>query len=736
MPEKRRGLTLRARIVAVTTTLTLLLRCDGSGALQPPLQVECAVLPLTSSASDAAGSGSASWPLAVRLLLGIGLAELGWVAFSANASIWPVWCRTLIGFTVLVGGPGAAACVWLTADLSPVRRLVLAACFGLALTPLLAHVLGLLDRPEWLPASAALLLGVAAATWPRRPTARADSRHAGVALALSAAVALALGGVAFAHRLDITPAEVVVHGEYDAFDLSYYAAIAGELSHTVPPESPFRAGRPLVHSYYPHLALAVVHRFADVPLLDLYFRYAWPIFLLLAALMCFVFVERLAGPLAALVASVLLVAGSDLSYLAAWFFRPSGWDDVLWSTNFLSPGAESLYFNNWTPALGVVFASLFAIDARLRGGRMAWSVLAAAGVALTLLAKPFATVLLLGALAAIVVLPGSSRRVRWQVGVVAGLALAMAVPYLLFIVSGQGDAQASFGPAVFPLPRLMFERLEIWDGTVGLVEALGVPVAAGAAAAGALALPVFLVGGIGAGVVGLPGVWRALRHPDAESVMWRVLAWGALGAFLAPMVVASTPYHETMQIHQFGLYLLPAFVGRALAGVRRPGPRALAMAVVLAVALPSTVHYLHRKWTDGDRTFARISSDEMAVAEVLRRTDPETTRLLHGQPSDPGFLAILAERRSVLSWSRYERDVTGERRVVEAFFRSAMTSEQAAATLDRFEPSHIVEYRGRDLVPPAVQPRLRLMVETPTVRVWRVAPSGSADRDGATGPAE
>jgi len=658
----------------------------------------------------------------MRLILGAGFAELGWFAFDATAAFWPVWLRFVVGSVVLIGGPGAAATFWLTTERPLGARLVLAGSLGLAVAPLVAHLVGLVGLTAFVPWIAALLLGVAVAGWPAASTRVRPPRASRAAFAATTVIALSLAATTYTHRLAETPQQTTIYGEYDAFDLTYYAAIAAELSHTVPPESPFRAGRALVHSYYPHLAMAVVHRFADVPMLDLYFRFAWPLFLVLAGLTCFLWVEQLAGAIAALMASVLLVAGSNLSYLAAWFFRPSGWDDVLWSTNFLSPGAESLYFNNWTPALCVVFASLYALDAGLRTRRRGWLIVAAAGIALTLLAKPFATVLLLGALVMTAILPGSSARARRDLLVTAGLALAMALPYLVFIVGGRGDAQVSFGLALFPLPQLMFDRLEIWDPFLTWLGAWGVPEGWQPALGGALAFPVFFVGALGPLLVALPGLWRALRYPQPDP-MWRMLAWSVVGAIVAPVIVASTPYHETMQIHQFAIYLLPAFVGRALVGLTRPWVRAGVIVAVFVVSWPSMGHFVYRKWTDTNRPFASVSADEAALASVLRRLDPDGTRVLHRDPSQPNLVMILGERRSVLSWSRYERNVTAERLLIEAFFGAGTTGDQARDTLAQFTPTHVIEYRGRDDIPEAVMPRLRLVFESREVRLWAVRPA-------------
>ena len=73
------------------------------------------------------------------------------------------------------------------------------------------------------------------------------------------------------------------------------AGEAAEASHTIPPQAFYYSGHALNAAYYPHLVFAMIHRFADVPVLSIYFRYAWPTFLVLSALVGFVLVRSLAS---------------------------------------------------------------------------------------------------------------------------------------------------------------------------------------------------------------------------------------------------------------------------------------------------------------------------------------------------------------------------------------------------------------------------------------------------------
>jgi hypothetical protein len=116
------------------------------------------------------------------------------------------------------------------------------------------------------------------------------------------------------------------------------------------------------------------------------------------------------------------------------------------------------------------------------------------------------------------------------------------------------------------------------------------------------------------------------------------------------------PYNDTLQFYQVGLYLLWIFTAVALMAVARRHAVAGAAAILIGIALslPSSLHYLTRKWTDRDRpALVSVSSTEVDIAAYLRGLDPQTTVVLHDRPRDPSLLAVLSARRSVLAWGRY-----------------------------------------------------------------------------------
>jgi hypothetical protein len=307
-------------------------------------------------------------PLTIHIALGLVVGLSGWLLLALLLPFVPIPVRFLLTWFVFTLGPGMLAAAVLTRTLDPTRRVIVTLGVGSAVTPVIISLLAYANLVPLFPYVASGCLGAGVAFWMQsdRRNKPATSRADAIACAAVAAVALTLGAVVFWHRLDLSGGAVVLYGDYDTADMGYYAAEAAEASHTVPPTASYYSGHKLNAAYYPHLVLGMINRFADVPILPMYYRFAWPTFLMLSALAGFTLVRALAPRRVAVLAVVLLLVGGDLSYLGAWFLQHAdlNWDFVLWPTNFLSPTME-------TPALqhvGTVDAGL-SDDAVCGGSR-------------------------------------------------------------------------------------------------------------------------------------------------------------------------------------------------------------------------------------------------------------------------------------------------------------------------------------------------------------------------------
>lgn len=668
---------------------------------------------------------------ALRLAIGAGAGVATWLALDVTLPFLPEWPRFLVAWFLFTFGPGIGICAVVTRRLDPLRKTIVALGVGSAATPALIELLGHAGLVPAFPYLTGALTGLGLALWTTVPAEERVRTARGDVVAALALVALAagIGAIVFGHRIETTPSGISLYGDYDSADLAYYAAEASEASHTVPPMASYYSGHKLNAAYYPHLVLAMVHRFADVPVLSIYFRYAWPTFMSLGALTAFLLVRALASRGVALLSAALIIAGSDFSYLAAWWLPHANldWDFVLWPTNFLSPTMHVLQLNTWGPALPVFFMALSAIVLGLQTGARGWLAIGAFVLAVLFEFKPFAYIVLMAALGLAAVFSGRDWTARRRLVTAGALSVLFTIPLVLDILAlGPGDRRSRLVIDFFLLPERMLIKTDLTGAFARAAEWLSPWAALVTPIRLLLATLVFLLVGTGMRWVGAPGVWRAIRHgtgPDAAA--WRLLGWGVVAGLAIPFVLTTEPYVDTINFYLTGLYLMWIFAAMALVNFAqahtRVGPVLVAAAV--AVTLPSSIHYLARKWTEAERPpRASLSRSEMAIAEYLRTSDPEQTVILHDRPLAPSLLAVVSERRIVLGWDVRYSAVGGEARLadVNAFYASADGDPEAAyEILRRYEVTHVLVRTEGDRVHPAVLDRLNMVMRFPDLTLYR-----------------
>jgi hypothetical protein len=654
-----------------------------------------------------------------------------WMVWAALLPRSPIALRVVIAFAMFVLGPGWALSQILARGMTALERTMLTIGAGLMVSPLIAHLVSLAGWVPAFPHVATALGGLALGLELVRSAGDAPkvTRRDLVAAALVAALALATGFVAYAHRMSVTDSGLtIMNGDYDTFDSTYYAAISAELANQVPPDAPFRAGHRLGYAYYPQLLLAMIHRFGGVPLLDLYLRYAWPVFLTMTLFVVFVCLRRIMSTGAAALSACFMLLGSDLSFLPALFrARAGSWDQLIWSTNWLTPGGEQLFFNTWTPALAVLFVGIWMLDRHDADPKRIWSIGAAACFASLVEFKPFGFAAVMGGLigAAIV---ARDTIIRKRLALVCAMSVALAIPYLISIRSVYQESQAILHPGnafISVVPQRVVYQLGLEESLARITGAVGGGAVMTAVVTFVVANLLFLVGGLGVRVFGLPAIWRALGDQRGR-LMWRVLAWTIVAGAAFPLVVITEPYHQTFHTYQTSLYLLWIFVAfEAFRWGTTRRRRVLVAALLMIAAVPSTVHYLHVKWRDSG--FAAINRDSYDIATRLRQEDFAHTVFLERYPQGPSFIGLLAERRTVLAWAGYSRDALGDIDEINQFFTSADGDPAVALKiLERFHVTHVVETVGRDHIHPRVMCHLTALLYTPTLRLYAVGSDGDA----------
>jgi hypothetical protein len=548
-------------------------------------------------------------------------------------------------------------------------------------------------------------------------------------VAIPVTIALVTGAIVFQHRLLSNADGIVVFGDYDTVDLSYYAGITAELTHRVPPMAPFYSGHPLNYSWYPQLLLALVHRFAAVPTLDIYFRVAWPALLAIGAAAAFVFVRSIASTGVALLATTLLLAGGDFSYVFVRLLNPQTFlfDWLLWPTNFLAPTMEVLHFSTWTPSLPVLFAGLYAAARAERGPRTdAWLVVSALSFALLVQFKPFAFAVLMAGVAASAIMVRGGLASRRSFAMLFGLTLLFAAPFLYQVASLYSESRSHLKIDFFLLQRTMLDKLALSARVHAAVARVAESGSLHTALVLAIATILFFAGGLGVRWAGVARVVRAADPRSTERPVWRLLAWTAIAGVLIPFVIVTQPYHDTLQFYQTGLYVLWIFASAAIIdwGRGRTVRTAALVAIAIAAAIPSSIHYLIEKHGDGpNHPRVQLTRSELAVADYLRTTDPERTVVLHDRPLEPSLMVINGERRAVLAWAPYVTGSEVRRIEVDRFFASAAREPKIAVDiLQQYHVTHVVVRPDRDRVNASVLAGLKPVLTFPDVVLYEVPP--------------
>jgi hypothetical protein len=413
------------------------------------------------------------------VVTGACLGALAWPVVDAVLPRLPEAVRFLVGYALFTFGPGAAVALAVTRTLDPLRRVIVIVGAGGAAAAALVNLLGHAGLIPAFPYVAAACAGAGLAAWTLRGPDEAPartSRRDGLACAGLALLAAAIGAIVFWHRLSITPDGIRLFGDYDTADMAWYAAVASEASHTVPPTASYYSGHELNAAYYAHLVPAMINRFCGVPILSIFFRYAWPSYVVLASLTAFVLVRTLASRTAAILAVVLIVLGSDFSYLAAWFLPHDtvNWDYLLWSTNFLSPTMQVQHFNTWSPSLPVFFTTLLVIVRSLQTRRFGWTLLSGLLIGILFEFKPFAWVVLMAALAAAFVFPqgewrllraaASANATRWRYAMTIALGVLFSLPSLWGAATlAPEDRRTRLVLDAFPLVERMLIKTDLTE---------------------------------------------------------------------------------------------------------------------------------------------------------------------------------------------------------------------------------------------------------------------------------
>jgi hypothetical protein len=311
-------------------------------------------------------------------------------------------------------------------------------------------------------------------------------------------------------------------------DVFLHIAVANELTHTVPPQSPVFSGRPLNYHYGMDLAVAMFANATGLNTRDLTLRFVPTLFLALSMLSVFCFSRSWLGSgyFGTLVV-FLVFFGEDFAFFPGLLLS----EKADWSVRYFSvPTVFSLFYTNaMLPGVGLLFAGLFCLQAYLRERSGVWLLLSAVLFVALMEVKVFTAAHIMCSLgfAAVVYLLLFRNADLFKV---AALTAALAAPLVLSVFLGNksgADISMAFDPLLYV--SHMMKVLGMKDRLTGAVALTGI------------ALPIYLVGCLGLRVICVPAILSALFRPDQKSGLRFVLAFFVVIGLLIALTCSITP---------------------------------------------------------------------------------------------------------------------------------------------------------------------------------------------------
>ncbi len=533
-------------------------------------------------------------------------------------------CLFFVAVVLLAYVPGKLLLLSLKRRLSPLEDVTLACFLGLIVSGL-AYWLITFTRLErfyliWPLTTAAVFLcrygSKIKSPW-RQPTLPArpyqvstDKSRDGSGVALAAVVALGVVVLAFLplYYTNLTRRADGTMRVRPVPDVFLHIAIANELTHTVPPQSPVFSGAPLTYHYGMDVVSAMFANATRLDTRDLMLRFVSTLFLALSMLSVFCFSRSWLGSgyFGALVV-FLVFFGEDFSFIPG-LLRGEKAD---WSVRyFTAPTVFSLFYTNpILPAVGLLFAALFCLQHYLSEHGGAWLFLSALLSVVLMEVKVFTAAQLMFSLglAAVVYLFVFRTADLFKV---AAVTAALAAPLLLSLYLGNKSGAhftMTFDPSIY-LSRMM-EALGTKDWLTGVVAFAGI------------ALPIYLVGCLGLRVIGVPAILSAIFRPNPESGLRFVLALFVVIGLLVTLTCRIAPtgfYNSAWFLVQskygawiFAVEVLQTLYRRAVWRGMRPEPIAGLIAVsAVALSVPATVQHFALE-RDPDRLFGEPLGKEL-----------------------------------------------------------------------------------------------------------------------------
>jgi hypothetical protein len=645
---------------------------------------------------------------------------------AAGSGIWSATSVCSVPHFVLLAFfliylPGKLVLDAARVHLDPLEELSLALVLGMMASSLLYYLCALLGIEVvffvW-PTLSALVGGYRGRnTWRRRWRGRVTvgAPHLFLVLVLVACLLPLLALPMYYRNLALLPQDSMsfLRKPNDAI---FHLSIAQELTHSIPPQAPFLAGRPLGYHYGMDLLVAMFARTAGLSVLDLTARFVPTLLLVMAVLAVFTFCRRWLGSGSwAALCTFLVMLGEEFSFVPGVLLG----SDEVWSWQFFGvPTTSSLYFMNpMLPALGVLFAGLFCLAQYWKGGGRVWPFLTAFLFAGLLEYKIFAVAHVVGilGLAGLVYFVLFRDQRPWRA---AALTLVLAVPLLTHsLLVGQGAARVWTRVDPWPYIPEMLEQLGLSSTALGhTVTGLfqgGPNTVTGWVALLVVGLPAYLLGSLGVRVLGIPGVLKGMLRPQREEGMRFFLALFCSVGPLATLILTVTPsgyapeseYNNAVWFFVQSKYVVWLFVMEVVMlwlAHRRGVGKVVCVAAIVALSIPSTLQYFQRQLSYQPTV---LESQELDLVEFLRGRCSKGQVVVTRQAAGEYVVSLTTCRVPVLKLGIYTHSFAPQEELAQRqsdhdeFWDSWNQGELRADVVQRYEVNYvIVDKRAGDAV--------------------------------------
>jgi hypothetical protein len=466
--------------------------------------------------------------------------------YAVVFGIWtatPPWAflRFVVALVLIVYFPGKLLVVVSRLRLGVLEDLILSLILGMTVSTLLYWIMALCQVDElfaFLPLGASgFWLFRTARRWQAllRSHFTLDMSHA----LLAGLVALSLVPLftlpVFYRNMALLPdgSMTYLEGLADPF---FNLSIANELTHSIPPQAPFLAGRSLSYHYAMHVLAAMLSNEFQLNTSDLIFRFLPTLFLVMTVLAIFCFARTWMGSsYAALLAAFLVVVGGDFSFIPGLLLHIQKY----WSYEFfhVSLTSSSYYVNPMQVALPILFCGLFCLASFYEKGGRAWLAVTAFLFAVVGEYKIFTSAHVLAALMMAAAIHWLLFRDRRLLKVVAATAPVSAALWVYGSLSGEFNSGLGLSLGPWPYIPKMLNALG-WGGTwLGLQMRLlfnaNVITLTNLVLLFVIALPMYIVGSLGVSTVAIPSILKTLMRPRSSEAVGFFLACFAM---LGPMI--------------------------------------------------------------------------------------------------------------------------------------------------------------------------------------------------------